>query len=198
MQVRRARNALPQSPRPSGRSALVETFTRRMLLAVGPATATVSMSSLSDLARMMLVELNRPPFAAASHTSSNSSARDVARTIASLVVLSAPSMRASRSFWASAFAFSLARSKFSSANETFSAIRAISATTSSSSAHDLPTKNISTPTLCPDLISGTATQAVTPVSRAVCCQGRPCAELRISWLTQGFCVRNARPQTPFP
>ena len=169
-----------------------------MLLAVGPATATISIMSMSDLARRMLVELNRPPFAAASHTSSNSSAREVARTIASLVVLRADSMRASRSFWASVFAFSLARSKFSRANETFSAIRAISATISSSSAHDSPTKNINTPTLWPDLISGSATQAVAPVSRAVCCQGRPCAELRISWLTQGFCVRNARPQTPFP
>ena len=115
----------------------------------------------------MLVELNRPPFAAASHTSSNSSVRDVARTIASLVALSAASMRPRRSFWASALAFSPARSKFSSANETFSAIRAISAMISSSSAHDFPTKNISTPMLSPALISGTATQAVTPVSRAV-------------------------------
>ena len=75
-------------------------------------------------------------------------------------------MRVSRSFWASALAFSLARSKLSSANETFSAIRAISATISSSSAHSFPTKNINTPTLSSALIRGTATQAVTPVSRA--------------------------------
>jgi len=71
----------------------------------------------------MLVELNLPPIAAASHTSSNSSARDDARMIASLVALSAASMRVRRSFWTSVLALSSARSKFSSANDTLSANR---------------------------------------------------------------------------
>ena len=104
--------------------------------------------------------VNLPPFAAASHTSSNSSVRDLARMIASLVALSAANMRVRRSFCASAFAFSSARSKLSSANDTFSAIRASSATISSSAAQDLPTKNSRTPTLSPALIRGTATQAI--------------------------------------
>ena len=47
----------------------------------------------------MLVELKRPPLAAASHTSSCSSVRDFARMIASLVALSAANMRPSRSFF---------------------------------------------------------------------------------------------------
>ena len=118
--------------------------------------------------------------------------------IASLVALSAANMRVSRSFCSSAFVFSAARSKFSSAKETFSAIRDSTATISSSAAQDLPTKNISTPTLLPNLIRGTATQATTPVLCPACRQGRPCSELRISLLMQGFCVRNALPQTPLP
>ncbi len=55
----------------------------------------------------MLVELNLPPCAAASHTSSNISVRDLARMIASLVALSAANIRVSRSFCSSAFAFSV-------------------------------------------------------------------------------------------
>ena len=61
----------------------------------------------------MVVEVNLPPFAAAWHTSSNSSLRDFARMIASLVALSAASMRVRRSFCSSVLAFSSARSKFS-------------------------------------------------------------------------------------
>ena len=155
MQACRERNAVPQTPRPSGTAALVETFRRRALSAVGPAEATILKESLSGLTRRMLVELNRPPCAAAVHTSSNISVRDLARMIASLVALSAANIRVNRSFCSSAFAFAFARSKLSSANETFSAIRASSAMISSSAAHDLPTKNITTPTLCPALIRGT-------------------------------------------
>ena len=80
----------------------------------------------------MVVELNLAPFTAASQTSSNSSARDFARMMASLVALSAANIRVRRSFCASVFAFSAARSKLSSATETFSAMRAISAMISSS------------------------------------------------------------------
>jgi len=85
--------------------------------------------------------------------------------IASLVALSAANMRVNRSCCWSATAFSFARSKLSSANDTFSAIRASNAMISSSSAQDLLTKNSSTPTLRPPLVRGTATQAITPVSR---------------------------------
>ena len=67
--------------------------------------------------------MNLPPLAAASHTRSNNSARDVARMIASLVALSAASMRVRRSFWISVRALSSAWSKFSSANDTLSAKR---------------------------------------------------------------------------
>ena len=68
----------------------------------------------------MVVEVNLPPVAAAAQTRSNSSVRDFARMIASLVALSAANIRASRSFCSSVLAFSSARSKFSSANETLS------------------------------------------------------------------------------
>ena len=74
--------------------------------------------------RRILAELKRPPCAAASQTSSYSSVRVLARMIASLVALSAANMRVNRFFCSSALAFALARSKLSSANETFSAIRA--------------------------------------------------------------------------
>ena len=127
----------------------------------------------------MLVELNLPPCAAAWQASSNISVRDFARMIASLVALSAANIRVSRSFCSSALAFSFARSKLSSANETFSAIRASSAMISSSTAHDLPTKNVRTPTLSPALIRGTATQATTPVSCPACCQGPPSSSWEI-------------------
>src|SRR5258705_6028109 len=60
--------------------------------------------------------------------------------IASLVALSAANIRDSRSFCWSALAFSLARSKLSSATETLSAIRASRAMISSSAAQLLPTK----------------------------------------------------------
>ena len=145
---------------------------------------------------MMLVELNRPPFAAASHTSSNSSVRDVARTIASLVALSAASMRASRSFWASALAFSLARSKLSSANETFSAIRAISATISSSSAHVLPTKNSNTPMLSLGLDQRNGDAGGDAGLARGLMPGLPLRRVEDIVVDAGFCVRNALPQTP--
>ncbi len=144
----------------------------------------------------MVAQLNFAPSAAASHTSSNSSARDFARMIASLVALSAANMRESRSFCASALAFSLARSKLSSATDTFSAIRAISAMTSSSVLHSFPTKKIKTPMILPSLVSGTATQAMTPASSPTLCH-RPNV-IGMSLLMQGRWVRNAWPQIPVP
>ena len=87
--------------------------TSRALAAVGPAAATMSRYSLFGFTSAMVVEVNLPPLAAASHTSSNSSLRDFARMIASLVALSAASMRVRRSFCSSVLAFSSARSKFS-------------------------------------------------------------------------------------
>ena len=56
--------------------------------------------------------------------------RDLARTIASLVALSAANMRVRRSFCSSVLAFSSARSKFSSANDTLSASRCSSSANS--------------------------------------------------------------------
>ena len=130
MQGRLVRNAVPQSPRPSGRSSSTDTLTCRVVSAVGPAAATMSSSSLSGLTRAMVVEVNLPPFAAALHTSSNSSARDLARMIASLVALSAANIRVRRSFWLSVLAFSSARSKFPIANDTLSASRCSSSANS--------------------------------------------------------------------
>src|SRR5213080_1555335 len=92
------RIAEPQSPRPSGRAALVDIVAWRALEAVGPAAATTSRYSLSGFTIAIEVKVNLPPFAAASHTSAYSSARDDARMIASLVALSAASMRVRRSF----------------------------------------------------------------------------------------------------
>ena len=77
-----------------------------------------------------VVEVNLPPCRAASHTSSNNSLRDLARMIASLVALSAANMRVRRSFCSSVLAFSSARSKLSSANDTLSASRCSSSTNS--------------------------------------------------------------------
>src|SRR5258708_2736755 len=76
MQGCRERNAAPLSPRPSGRAALIETFTFLVVSAVGPATAAMSRKSLLRLAKLMVVEVNLPPFAAASHTISNNCTRD--------------------------------------------------------------------------------------------------------------------------
>jgi hypothetical protein len=92
------RIAEPQSPRPSGCASLVDITASRALDAVGPSAATTSRKSLSGFIIAMEVKVNLPPFAAASHTSSNSSVRDDARMIASLVELSAASMRVKRSF----------------------------------------------------------------------------------------------------
>src|ERR1700686_5315252 len=80
--------------------------------------------------------------------------------IASLVALSASSMPARRSFCLSALAFSSARSKFSSATDTFSAMRPISAMISSSLAQDFSIRNSSTPMLLPALMSGSGFSAV--------------------------------------
>ena len=123
MQACCERIAEPQSPRPSGCASLADIVAWRALEAVGPAAATTSRYSLSGFISAMEVKVNLPPFAAASHTRSNSSARDDARMIASLVALSAASMRVRRSFWTSVRALSSARSKFSSANDTLSANR---------------------------------------------------------------------------
>ena len=65
----------PHSPRPSGCAGLIEIRTCRALAAVGPAAATTSRQSLSGLVSAMEVEVNLPPSAAASQTSSNNSAR---------------------------------------------------------------------------------------------------------------------------
>ena len=78
----------------------------------------------------MDVAVNLPPSAVAWHTRSNNSLRVVARTIASLVALSAASMRVRRSFCSSVFAFSSARSNVSSANDTLSASRCSSSVNS--------------------------------------------------------------------
>src|SRR5947207_15884062 len=99
MQACCERIAEPQSPRPSGWAALDDIVAWRALEAVGPAAATTSRYSLSGFISAMEVNVNLPPLAAASHTSSNRSARDDARMIASLVELSAASIRVRRSFW---------------------------------------------------------------------------------------------------
>jgi len=192
----RVRKAAPHRPHPSGRVSSIEVLMRRALSAVGPAVAAISRWWLSALTRKMLLELNRPPLDAAAHTNSNISSRDLARMIASLVALNAANIRDSRSFCWSALAFSLACSKLSGATETFSAIRANSATISSSAAQFLPTKNINTPMLLPNLVSGSATQAMTPVSRPTRCHGP--LDFGISLLMQGRWVRNASPHTPPP
>ena len=98
MQGRLVRNAVPLSPRPSGRASSTDNLTCRVVSAAGPAAATILSRSLPESAYAMVAEVNRPPFAAASHTISNSSVRDLARMMASLVALSAANIRVRRSF----------------------------------------------------------------------------------------------------
>jgi len=171
MQGCRERNAAPLSPRPSGRAALIDTFTFRVVSAVGPATAAISRKSLSRLARLMVVEVNLPPFAAASHTISNSCGRDLARMIASLVALSAANIRLSRSFCSSVFCFSSTRSKLSRANETFSASLPRSSTRSSVNAASSQERKRSTPTaLSPFFSKGKLAPDRVPSCLARACQ----------------------------
>ena len=190
------RIAMPVMPRPSGRAASADNWTFMDRSRSGPAAATFSRNSASGFSSAIAVEVKSPPRSAASQTNSNSSARDLARVIASFAALSAANMRVVRSRCSSALAFSAARSKLSSAKETFSAMRENSAMISSSVAHARPTKNISTPMLLPPLIMGTATQAMTPASRRASAQAPLLAVM--SALTADFRVRNASPATPRP
>ena len=101
MQGAFVRNAVPVSPRPSGRSAEIA---KRVLLTRSlfcPFEAAIRRNSSPGSASAIVVEVNLPPSTAAAQTSSNISARDLARMIASLVALSAANMRVSRSFCSS-------------------------------------------------------------------------------------------------
>src|SRR5216683_7665303 len=144
-----ARNADPVNPRPCGSDSVIANSDSRISPAPGPVEATTRRYNESDSARATVAEPNFAPCTAAWQTISNSSARDLARMIASLVALRDANIRARRSVSWSAFAFLSARSKLSRANETFSASRASSATISLSAAQDLLTKNSNTPTLLP-------------------------------------------------
>ena len=98
MQGRLVRNAVPLSPRPSGRFSSTDNLTCRVVSAAGPEAATILSRSLPESANAMVVDVNLPPPAAASHTRSNSSSRDLARMMASLVALSEANIRVRRSF----------------------------------------------------------------------------------------------------
>ncbi len=98
MQGRLVRNAVPLSPRPSGRVSSIDNLTYRVVSAAGPEAATILSRSLPGVTNAMVAEVNLPPFAAASHTISNSSLRDLARMMASLVALSEANIRVRRSF----------------------------------------------------------------------------------------------------
>ena len=194
----RVRKAVPVRPRPSGSDAVVANTWFLTTFALGPFEATTRRNSELGSASAIVVELNFAPCTAPAQTRSNSSVRERARMIASLVALSAANIRASRSSCSSTFAFSSARSKFSRANETFSPIRASSAMISLSAAQAWLTQNIKTPMLLRNLTSGTATQATIPRSRAAWCHGFASSELRMSLLMQGSCVRKAFPHMPVP
>jgi len=180
------RNAAPLSPRPSGRAALIETFTFRVVSAVGPATAAMSRKSLSGLARLMVVEVNFPPFAAASHTISNSCVRDLARMIASLVALRAPNMRFNLRKARSLPLRAASRSKLSSAYEMFADMRSSSETIWPSSEPASRRVTSSTPTLRPLQISGNAAAAPTCASHAPFRQASERVSFRKSLLTVSF------------
>ncbi len=109
--------------------------------------------------------MNLPPVAAASQTSWYNSLRDFARMIASLVALSAANMRDSRSFCSSARAFSSARSKLASANDTFSASRCNSAIISGLKVPNSLDRNTSAPIASPFLSNGNAAPDLLPLSR---------------------------------
>jgi hypothetical protein len=129
--------------------------------------ATTSRKSSSGFISMIEVEVNLPPLAAASHTSSNSSAREVARMIASLVELSAASMRVRRSFCTSVLDLSSAWSKFSNAKDTLSTRRCNSSANSDVNVSFSSDMNDITPTTCPCTSKGNDAPEFVPSSRAL-------------------------------
>ncbi len=89
MEGSRVRNAVPVMPRPSGKDSVIANLRLRISPASAPVEATTcSRSELGSL-NAIVAELNFAPCTAASQTIVNSSARDFARTIASLVALRA-------------------------------------------------------------------------------------------------------------
>ena len=192
------RNAIPLMPRPSGCASLTDILTSRALAAVGPAVATMSRYSLFGFTSAMVVAVNFPPLAAASHTSSNSSLRDLARIIASLVALSAASIRVRRSFCSSVLAFSSARSKLPSAKDTLSASRCSSSANSGVNVSICEEINSITPTDCPSTSSGNAAPDLAPSLRMIGRNAAPRGSLTRSFAMLACRARNAVPQSPRP
>ena len=134
----------------------------------------------------MVAEANIPPKTAASHTSSNNSARDLARTIASFVPLMAPNILLSLCMACSPVLRAASRSKLSSAYEMFADIRSNSETMWSF--RDPASRRVtsSTPTLRPLQVNGNAAAASTQASHAPCRHARERTSFRKSLLTLIF------------
>ena len=118
--------------------------------------------------------------------------------IASLVSLSAANMRVSRSFCSSALAFSSARSKLSSAKETFSASLSSSSTNSGVNASFSGRENSITPTACSADEQRKAAPDRVPSCTRLGVKVRGLAVGQKSLMMQGCRVRNDVPVRPLP